>query len=408
MTRIITTSVLLFAVSFFNVFASNLIPKIDGNAHKFIVVLDAGHGGHDSGNRGNGYFEKDIALKIVLEIGAQLEKDKRFKVIYTRKTDTFVELYERGAIANRASADLFVSIHCNAHSSQAYGTETFVLGLHANARNFEVAKKENAAILLEDDYESNYEGFDPNSPESVIGLTLMQEEYLEQSLSLASLVQAKFTKTLKKNNRGVKQAGFIVLHKTFMPSVLIETGFLTNVNEGKYLNSKKGQQDMANAIFKSIVNYKQTLETVFEQEALPVSSKNKVENPKTPVRKSIRSPKAKKSVQATNSSAKGKKENAIDFGKEHIEFRVQIAASSHALELTPENFKGLQAVSCRKTGKTYRYFYGSSGNYKVIQAQRQEAKERGFASCFVVAFKDGQKIAIAKAVKATAISNENK
>lgn len=407
MLRIIITYVLLFTVSFFNMSASNLIPKIDGNASKFVVVLDAGHGGHDSGNRGNGYFEKDIALKIVLEIGAQLEKDKRFKVIYTRKTDTFVELYERGAIANRASADLFVSIHCNAHSSQAYGTETFVLGLHANARNFEVAKKENAAILLEDDYESNYDGFDPNSPESVIGLTLMQEEYLEQSLSLASLVQAKFTKSLKKNNRGVKQAGFIVLHKTFMPSVLIETGFLTNVNEGKYLNSKKGQQDMANAIFMSIVNYKETLETVFEQEALPVSSENKAQKPKTP-RKSIRSPKAKKSAQTTNKKGKEKKENATDFGKGHIEFKVQIASSSHALELIPKNFKGLQAVTSKKIGKAYKYFYGSSGSYKAIQVQRQEAKKRGFKSCFIVAFKDGQKIAIAKAIEATAISNENK
>ena len=231
---------------------------------KFVVVLDAGHGGHDSGNRGNGYFEKDIALNIILEVGKLLEKDERFKVIYTRKDDSFVELYERGAIANRASADLFVSVHCNAHNSQAFGTETFVLGLHKNATNFEVAKKENAAILLEDDYESNYEGFDPNSAESVIGLTLMQEEYLEQSLSLASLVQKNFTKELKKQDRGVKQAGFIVLHKTFMPSILIETGFLTNNKEGKYLNSKKGQQEIAQAIKRAVLKYKEQNDLLFE------------------------------------------------------------------------------------------------------------------------------------------------
>jgi len=156
---------------------------------KFVVVLDAGHGGHDSGNRGSGYFEKNIALDIILRTGKELEKNPNIKVIYTRKTDVFIELSKRADIANKANADLFVSVHCNAHNSSAYGTETFVLGLHANQRNFNIAKKENSVILLEDDYKTNYDGFDPNSPESVIGLTLMQEEYLDQSLDLASHIQ---------------------------------------------------------------------------------------------------------------------------------------------------------------------------------------------------------------------------
>ena len=195
---------------------------------KFTVVLDAGHGGHDPGNLGNGYLEKNIALKIVLEAGKLLEKDPDIKVIYTRKDDTFVDLYVRGEIANKAKADLFVSVHCDSHTSNAHGAGTFVLGLHANKQNFEIAKKENSVIYLEDNYETRYADYDINSPESVIGLTIMQEEFLDQSIMLAKMMQDNFAKKLKRNDRKVKQAGFIVLHQTFMPSVLIESGFLTN------------------------------------------------------------------------------------------------------------------------------------------------------------------------------------
>ena len=225
----------------------------------FIVVLDAGHGGKDPGNRGNGYFEKDIALNIVLAVGMELEKNKNVKVIYTRKTDVFIELQERSAIANRANADLFVSIHCNAHHSEASGTETFVLGLHKSQANFEIAKKENQVIYLEDNYQETYGGFDPNSPESVIGLILMQEEYLDQSIEVASYIQDNFTKQLHRNDRSVKQAGFLVLMSSYMPSVLIETGFLTNKEEGSYLNSKNGQHEMAIAISKAINAYHKSI-----------------------------------------------------------------------------------------------------------------------------------------------------
>ncbi|WP_338360051.1 N-acetylmuramoyl-L-alanine amidase, partial [Yeosuana marina] len=163
-------------------------------SHKFVVVLDAGHGGKDPGRpTKNGYKEKDIALKIVLAIGAELEKNPDIKVIYTRKTDVFVDLFERGRIANKAEADLFVSIHCNAHNTQAEGAETYVLGIHRNKTNFEVAKAENEAIYFEEDYEKKYSDFNPNSPEAVIGLTLAQEEYLDQSIQLASFVQKNIT-----------------------------------------------------------------------------------------------------------------------------------------------------------------------------------------------------------------------
>jgi N-acetylmuramoyl-L-alanine amidase len=207
-----------------------LLPSLIANASAqekpFVVVLDAGHGGHDSGNRGNGYYEKKIALNIALKIGAQLEKNPAIKVIYTRKKDVFVDLIERANIANKADADLFISIHCDAFtSSRAFGAGTFVLGLHENERNFKVAQKENSVIFLEENYEQKYDGFDPNDPESVISLILMQETYLDQSIAAASTIQKSFINNLKRKDRTVKQAGFVVLKYTYMPSVLVETGF---------------------------------------------------------------------------------------------------------------------------------------------------------------------------------------
>ena len=208
----------LFILCSITVFAQN---------KPFVVVLDAGHGGKDPGNKGNGFIEKDIALNIVLEAGKILEKNKNIKVIYTRKTDVFIGLNERANIANRADADLFVSVHCNgAKNAAAYGTETFVLGLHKSEENFEVAKKENQVIFLEENHEETYEGFNPDAPQSLIGLIIQQEEYLNQSIELASYVQTNFTNQLKRRDRSVKQAGFWVLMKASMPSVLIEVGFL--------------------------------------------------------------------------------------------------------------------------------------------------------------------------------------
>ena len=329
----------------------------------FVVVLDAGHGGKDPGNMGNGYKEKGIALNIVLEVGKALEKHKDIKVVYTRKTDVFLELHERANIANKADANLFVSVHCNAHSSNAHGTETFVLGLHRSDENFEVAKKENQVIYLEDDYEERYAGFDPNSPESLIGLTLMQEEYLGQSIELASFVQNNFTAQLKRNNRSVKQAGFWVLYNTYMPSVLIETGFLTNKNEGAYLNSRKGQREMADAITKAILKY---------HDELPVYDTH-IE---------------------TRSSSEIIEENMQHHDTDIYEgviFKVQLAASSNDLALEPYNFKGLDEISKEKEGNLYRYFYGNTSDYNVIQLKKKLAKQKGYTQAFIVAYKNGQK-----------------
>ena len=334
----------------------------------FIVVLDAGHGGKDPGKVGyKNSKEKEIALKIVLQLGELLEKHNFIKVAYTRKTDVFVDLWERGRIANKADADLFVSIHCNAHNSQASGAETWVLGTHANRQNFEVAKAENSVILLEENYKTNYKGFDPNSPESVIGLTLMQEEYLDQSIQLASLIQSGFTSTLKRKNRGVKQAGFVVLYQTFMPSVLIETGFLTNRIEGSYLNSKIGQEKFSESIYRNINKYIQqlTLNTV-------TSAVNEAKI--SPIK-----------------SAK------INYKK--VKFKVQIAAGTSKLETKPYNFKGLKNVERFKIGKLYKYYIGKTSDYSEIKKLQQLAKSKGYRSSFIVAFRDGKKISVEEVLK---------
>lgn len=353
---------LLFAVILtsysFNIFTSNV-------EKPFIVVLDAGHGGHDPGNLGNGYKEKDIALNIVLEVGKILEKQDNFKVIYTRKTDVFIKLHERAPIANKADADLFVSIHCDAFTNNAYGAGTFVLGLHRSQANFEVAKRENEVIFLEDDYQENYEGFDPNSPESLIGMTLMQEEYLDQSILLASLIQNNFTNNLKRKDRSVKQAGFMVLYKSYMPSILVETGFLTNKKEGAYLNSLKGQKEMANEIAKGIITYKKSLSSV-------------TDNPQNSIIK-------KEEIDET-----------IKIVEKHIfkdyTFKVQLAASSTKLSLEPYNFNGLKGVSRKKEGKLYKYYYGATSDYNKIQLMKKFAKEKGYESCYIVVFKEEKKL----------------
>jgi len=360
----------VFIGNVFSAFAEEIKPP-----KKFIVVLDAGHGGHDSGNRGGGYFEKDIALDIILKTGKILEKDPNIKVIYTRKTDVFIELNKRADIANKAKADLFVSVHCNAHNSNAYGTETFVLGLHANERNFDIAKKENSVILLEDNYQTNYDGYDPNSPESVIGLTLMQEEYLEQSLGLASHIQDNFTKQLKRFNRGVKQAGFLVLHRTFMPSVLIETGFLTNKNEGKYLNSDKGKEQMAISITKAVSKYKKDVEDMYNDTVNNIPEKLPIDS---------------------NVIEKDSKEETL---KEGIIFKVQIVAGSSKLETSPVNFKGLPDVSVTERKGVFRYFYGNENNYETAKKAKEKAIEKGYNSCFIVAFKNGIRIPLSEAIK---------
>ncbi len=225
------------------------------------VVIDAGHGGHDVGSSYGGSHEKDVTLSVAMKVGKLIEKNMPdVKVIYTRDKDVFVELWERASIANRANADLFVSVHCNANKkTEAFGTETFSMGLHKSQGNLDVAKRENDVVLMEKDYHEKYEGFDPNSPEAHIYFSFMQNAYLEQSLKLASLVEENF-KNIHRTSRGVKQAGFLVLWKCKMPSILIETGFISNHDERKFLTSNDGQDKLADAIAKAVGDYKKKIE----------------------------------------------------------------------------------------------------------------------------------------------------
>lgn len=226
------------------------------------VVIDAGHGGHDSGTLGLSSKEKDVALKIALELGRIMnEYLPDVEIIYTRKTDKFLDLKERARIANRENADLFISVHCNAAANRSvFGTETFVMGLSKVAGNFEVAKRENAVILLEDNYEEKYEGFDPSKEESYILFNMYQKAFLRNSLSLAANIENQFSTRVGRKSRGVKQGPFWVLWDTSMPSVLIETGFLSNQSEENYLNSESGRLYIASGIFRAIRDYKNELE----------------------------------------------------------------------------------------------------------------------------------------------------
>ena len=335
---------------------------------EFTVLIDPGHGGKDSGTRGGGYFEKKVVLEVSLEVAEQLKSTPDIKGVLTRNKDVFIPLDERARIGNKVNADLFISIHCNAAAdTRAYGAETFVLGLHRNEDNFEIAKKENKVILMEDDYEVKYDGFDPKSPESYMTFTVMQEEYLDESILLADKVQKRFTNHLSRHNRGVKQAGFLVLRETSMPSVLIELGFLSNPKEGKFLNSKQGQKKMANAIVKAIKAYKSSVRS---------SSVSEIKSQRIEV-----------------------KENRDNVKENLYTFKVQLAASSKQIAASKENFNGLEPISKGKEGNFYKYYYGKASDYQTAKRLVKSAQNKGYQTAFVVAFKpNGEKISVAKAI----------
>jgi N-acetylmuramoyl-L-alanine amidase len=373
---------ILYPKSFFSVAMLFLVCISYSQNTKFKVVLDAGHGGKDYGATYHGNVEKNIALKTVLKVGDILEKDPNITVVYTRNKDVFVELDDRANIANKSKANIFVSMHCNANKNTgASGNETYVMGITRNASNLEVAKKENSVVTLEDNYEIKYEGFDPNSPESVIGISILQEEYRELSVELAAKVQQAFTKKTSFKNRGVKEAGFLVLRKITMPRVLIEMGFVSNKEEGAFLNSESGQNKLAEAIANSILEYKK------EYFISSSTSTDKTEEKEDEKPKEIIVKKEETKVISTSSS------------NDKIVFKVQISASSKNLETTPSNFKGLKNVTKEKGSVIFKYFYEEADSYAEAQKNLIVAKEKGFDSAFIVAFKNGEKINISEALK---------
>ncbi|WP_299116732.1 N-acetylmuramoyl-L-alanine amidase [uncultured Winogradskyella sp.] len=344
--------------------------------NRFIVVLDAGHGGKDHGNIGNGYKEKDISLKVMLELGKELEKLKNVKVIYTRKTDTFIDLWKRADIANKADADLFVSIHCNSVANpKPYGTETWVLGEKNTGRNFEFAKRENEVIFLEEDYEKNYAGFDPSSPESTIAIGIEQEVYVEQSILLARKIEDAFKNKVKRKSRGLKQKSLLVIRNTYMPSVLVELGFLTNKREGAFLNTKAGQSKMAKAIKEAIIDYKNELDQNIGESIFVDTDETIIETDTAEV------------------------ERQTTRVIEDVTFKVQIAASSRKLETKPYNFKGLSDISRESLNNLYKYYYGATSDYNQAKFLEETAKSKGYTSCFIVAYKNGKRIPVEEALK---------
>ena len=355
-----------------------------GQSSVFRVALDAGHGAHDFGANYSGRVEKNINLALVLKVGKILEKNPKIDVIYTRKTDVFIGLEERANIANRADATIFVSIHCNANkNTAAFGTETYVMGMSKVASNLEAAKKENSVITLEKDYKEKYEGFDPNSPETMLGMTLMQEEYLEYSISLASKIEDRFADLGKEiRHGGVKQAPFMVLHKAYMPRVLVETGFISNPTEGNLLNSEEGQNDIAQAIADAIVSYK--------REYFNADTSDDIRE--RTIKKIIEKP-------AKDTSSVIEKKPVVNKDSSVPIFKVQLSASVKKVELISSNFKGLKNITMASDGKYYKYLYGEVSNYEEAKKLLQEAKSKGYDSAYLIAFKNGEMISVQDAIK---------
>lgn len=348
---------------------------------RFIVVIDPGHGGNDPGAIGTRGKEKNINLNVARKLGRLIEDNcNDTKVVYTRKSDIFVPLHRRAEIANNAKANLFISIHTNAvakKNSYVKGTETYTLGLHRTEENLEVAKKENSVILIEDDYKQRYAGFNPNSSESYIIFEFMQDKNMSQSVNFATLIQQNF-KSYNRIDKGVHQAGFLVLRETSMPSVLIELGYISNPSEETYLLSDKGTTDLANAIYRAFINYKGN------------SSKIKPTTVTSNTRQEITTPKEEEETKETSK----------------IKFKIQILASDRVLPQNSKQFKGLKPVSWYKENGLIKYTYAEDEDYNKILKIKRKIVDPKFKDAFIIAFKNDTKININQAIKE--FKNNNK
>jgi N-acetylmuramoyl-L-alanine amidase len=375
------------------------------SGQKFKVTLDAGHGGKDYGAIYNGHIEKNVSLAVTLKVGKILENTPNFIVNYTRKTDVFIDLIERANIANRVDANIFVSMHCNANKNTvADGTETYVMGMTKNASSLAVAKTENEVVTLEKDYKQKYEGFDPNNPSSMLGMTMMQEEYLENSISLASKVEDAFAVLGKKiRGGGVKQAPYMVLHKAYMTRVLIEMGFISNPVEGARLDSEEGQDEIAQAIADAIISYKKEyFGNGGAENADDKPSKKIIDVPvkdtATPMKNETVTVKPVTTKPVVVKPVEIKPEEPKQVASSEVVFKVQLSATGKKLELTPANFKGLNNVSVISEGTLYKYSYGETSDYNTAKQNLQEAKSKGFTTAYLVAYKDGKRITVQEAL----------
>ena len=366
--------------------------SIYADRHGYVktVVIDPGHGGRAPGAVGQKVKEKDIALAISLKLGEYITQNlPDVKVIYTRTTDVDVELRDRTRIANENQADLFISIHCNSVTNRsAYGTETFVMGPHRNQANLEVAKLENAAILYEDNYLEAYDGYDPNSPESNIIFTLFQNAHLNQSLTIASLIQDQFRERARRVDRGVKQAGFLVLYRATMPSVLVEVGFISNPREEEFLASEEGQTLIASALFRAFRDYKtmqDQLAAAQEKQLQAQSGSQQTAN-------------VQENTNRQNQTATPSQQNPVQNQSE-IVFKVQFATSRNQRPPDAPEFKGLQNVEYYFHESLYKFTVGKESTLEAAADVQRRVQNAGFKDAFVVAFHNNERISPSEAVR---------
>lgn len=407
---------LLIVTMIFSVF----VAMMAANNDKFILVIDPGHGGKDAGALGAKSKEKNINLNVALAFGRYVERNcPDVKVIYTRKTDVFIPLNERANIANRNKADLFISVHTNAlpNGKVARGFEVYTLGMHRAADNLEVAKRENSAILVENDYKQHYEDFDPNSSESYIIFEFMQDKNMAKSVELAKMIQKDACETAQRVNKGVHQAGFLVLRATSMPSCLIELGFITTQDEENYLNSAAGIDALGKGIYKAFLRYKRKYhkgitvpyaadptEEVNIPSVVPPREENtaKQEKRKPAKEQSVATVQRKQPEQEAQPRISGlmdTSENTAEVtSTTEPVFKVQILASDRQLRLSDRQFKGEKNIFYFQEGNMYKYTIGASTNYSEIYQLRKKLLEK-FPQAFIIAFKNDRKMDVQQAIR---------
>ncbi len=360
----IFTVFILLMLPFYTEEAGALVPEFQIIR---TVVIDAGHGGKDSGSLGSKSQEKTIALKIAKQVGEYIKTYMPdVKVIFTRDSDKFIPLYERAEIANKNNAQVFISIHCNSlptRKNHINGTESYVMGIHNTDENLEVAKRENEVVLLEDNYKKHYDGFDPNSPEAHIILSMFQNAFMSQSILLAEKMEKQFKERAKRNSRGVKQAGFVVLKATAMPSVLVETGFLSNQDEEAYLISEKGQVYLASSIYRAFKEYRDIMEN----------------------------------GNATKSIIFSDPDFESYSNKFNVHYRVQLASSPVKINTNTAAWKKVESLKVIKINNSYKYLSRACTNVKDGLNLQNYFRKNGFSDAFLVAFKGEEKISITKA-----------
>lgn len=377
--------------------------------HTYTLVIDAGHGGKDAGAVGKFSKEKTINLNVALAFGRYVEQNcPDVKVIYTRKTDVFIPLHERAAIANRNKADVFISIHTNSVASRkpVTGLETYTMGMRRSGEKLSAAMRENEVVLIEDNYKQHYSGFDPRSPESYIIFEMINDKNMLESVELAKAIQKNVCRTAGRPDKGVKQDAFLVLRETSMPACLIELGYISTASEETYLNSSANVDAMGRGIYQAFVQYKnkttgKLLPPV--QEEVPIK-----EERQEPVRLEVP---VKQDTVVEKPAPKVKKDTVIVSPQPEVKaddvvaeslpvFKVQLMASSSKFAANDARFKGLKDVACYQEGGLWKYTIGSTSNYNEIRQVRQQAIKE-FPQAFIIAFKNGVKMDVQKAIRET-------